>query len=47
MTTRSPSWHRLGPRDMPLEFKRFRHVASDDWCDEYARAALAQAGASA
>ena len=21
------SWHRLGPRDMPLEAKRFRHVA--------------------
>src|SRR5271166_4443805 len=21
------SWHRLGPRDMPLEAERFRHVA--------------------
>jgi hypothetical protein len=21
------SWHRLGPRDMPFKFKRFRHVA--------------------
>jgi hypothetical protein len=24
---RPPSWHRLGPRNMPLEAKRFRHVA--------------------
>jgi len=24
---RPPSWHRLGPRDMPLEAMRFRHVA--------------------
>jgi HK97 family phage major capsid protein len=25
--TRPPSWHRLGPLDMPLEAKRCRHVA--------------------
>jgi hypothetical protein len=24
---RSPSWHRLGPRDMPLEAERCRHRA--------------------
>ena len=25
--TQPPSWHHLGPRDMPLEAKRSRHVA--------------------